>query len=95
MSTLYFRRQAGSSAMCHIAEDDSMLLIGDLSVPDVVRLPPELGGERRRVTGHASQACVCGCAPAHGAQHLFLGDLAVAECPVRGEFLWYRRPQEA
>lgn len=59
------------------------------NVPNVVRLPPNLGGKVVGVLSAENKPCPC--RSGHTVQHLTLEDnYGVAECQHRG-FLWYRR----
>lgn len=87
MSTTWFNRRAGSDAHAS-TEDDSMMLVGDVT-PDWVRLPPELGGARVRVLGVSASPCPM-CRNHVEVRHLRVeGNLGVAECGQHG-FVWYR-----
>ena len=69
-------------------EDPTMLLIYD-GIPDWVRLPPELGGQRVDVKHGVRGDCPCG---EHETLILILDEptgIRVAECPVKG-YLWHR-----
>lgn len=69
-------------------EDESMFLIG--GVPDVVRVPPMLGGELVRVTGSRIVPCpLLDCTNESTELQLEHG-LGVIECLDHG-FLWIRR----
>lgn len=66
------------------------------TVPDVVRLPPDLGGAVAKVVHvdrHECPDCEC----EHDRWHLDAvakggGHIAVIECPVFGKYLWLRVP---
>jgi hypothetical protein len=91
VSTEWFTKEAGSDVAVG-TDDPSMALIG-AGVPDWVRLPPDLGGQRVRVLAASVRECPRG---PHEVRHLKLdGDISVAECEGHGGFLWYRTPQEA
>lgn len=95
MSTAWFSRTSGQfpsgvpRAVEVETDDGPAVLVGDLSVPSRVRIPPELGGGERRVRGSFREAC-----PKHdrarwgeGSEVLVLDlgeDLLVAECPRCG-----------
>ena len=87
MATEWFEKQAGDKALA-LANDEGVVLIGDLT-PDWVRLPDVLGGGRVRVvSAHGAPCPMCG--DAHPVQHLRVeGGLGVAECGAHG-FVWYR-----
>lgn len=84
MSILWGTRVAGQA----VAVGDKHMIIG--GVPDVIRTPPELGGQEFSVQRAYWRACPCGAA--HESQTLELAstDMEVSECPARG-FLWWRR----
>lgn len=83
MSILWGNRIAGQD----VAVGEGHLIIG--GVPDVVRVPPELGGQEFRVQEAYQRECPCG--GAHESRTLALTgtDMQVSECPDRG-FLWWR-----
>jgi hypothetical protein len=87
MGTAWFNKAAGSVVHESI-EDDSMLMVGDV-IPDWVRLPAELGGERVRVEGAKTAPCPM-CRNHVEVRHLRVtGNLGVAECRQHG-FVWYQ-----
>lgn len=70
-------------------EDPSALIISD-GVPDWVRLPSELGGQKVRVLGVKVGPCPCG--HPHNTNILTLDEptgIKVASCHARG-FIWFR-----
>ncbi len=83
----WFEKRIGEPIMVG-TEDPTMLLLGD-SIPDWVRLPPDLGGRRVRVEAVGVDTCPRG---EHDVRHLRLSDcgISVAECPEHGGYLWYR-----
>lgn len=71
-------------------EDPTMALVGG-SVPDWVRLPPELGGTQVKVEGAHDAPCPK-CRAPEPVRHLALaGGVQVAECTGPCGFVWYRR----
>lgn len=68
-------------------DDPSEFIVA--SVPDAVRLPPELGGASVRVIGSLSRECPL-CDDGAPIRHLACeGNYGVAECRRHG-FVWYR-----
>lgn len=61
--TAWHRRRPGefttgpAAAEARTDDGEAVVLFGDLSVPDRVRLPPELGGGVERVIGHRWGTC--------------------------------------
>lgn len=85
--TAWFNKKAGTS-FHESLEDETMALIGEI-IPDWVRLPDQLGGERRPVTGSTMAPCPI-CQNHTEVQHLQVqGGLGVAECSEHG-FVWYK-----
>lgn len=68
-------------------DDPCVLVMGDGAAPDLVRLPPELGGRELRVVDRGVAPCPkCGARPAH---YLQLEDsYIVSECPSGCGFVW-------
>ncbi len=90
MTVEWFNKEPGSDIAVS-TDDPSMALIGG-GVPDWVRLPSDLGGQRARVLAASVRPCPRG---PHDVRHLKLdGDISVAECEDHGGFLWYRTPAE-
>jgi hypothetical protein len=89
MSIEAFEKAAGSHILRGTDDETAVLVTTGDDVPSWVRLPEQLGGERRNVVrGRAAPCPVCGVR----AWHLDLeGGVAVAECGSHG-FLWYRLP---
>lgn len=82
-----FTKQAGDDSLQSL-EDPSLQLFGEV-IPEWVRLPQQLGGEKRTVQSYKKINCVCG--GEHIVLELNLGDnFYVSECPSKG-FLWYRK----
>lgn len=89
-NTMFFIKTPGAMAAESAPDEVPAVLIGDLTVPDWVRLPPSLGGTQVRVTGHHKAPCPCG---AGEVQHLVLNEptgIRVAECLHGRGFMWYR-----
>jgi len=87
--TLWLKIRPGERAS-DVSEQmgDPALLVHD-GIPDWVRLPPELGGQRVRVKGMETRTCPCG---RHVGRTFILDEpsgIQVAECPSRG-YLWFR-----
>lgn len=77
----------------HADDSEGPALVMSLGpvVPDVVRIPAQLGGGDRRVL--RSFGAPCPTDPTHSALHYELdGTVQVAECQGCSEFLWYRKP---
>lgn len=73
-------------------EDGVMMIQPMTTVPEVIRLPPDLGGAIVNVTQVDQRTCP-DCGNTHDCWHLDAktddgGDLAVIECPVFGKYLW-------
>jgi len=83
--TEWYKRYASNDFQPH-KENEGEALISGLHGADVVRLPPELGGEEERITKKWSGRCVCGVN--HEVDHVKLQTISVAECGKL--FLWYR-----
>lgn len=83
-----FTKQPGTPAQS--VDDESMFLIG--GVPDVVRVPPLLGGGLVRVTGSRVVPCpLLDCANESTELQLGAG-FGVIECLDHG-FLWVQRSE--
>lgn len=88
--TEWFDKKAGDSVL--IGKDEKTLLIGD-TLPDWVRTPLEVGGDRRRVLGGFMARCPQ-CQSDAPVVHLKLeGDLFVAECRGPCGFVWYKEKE--
>jgi hypothetical protein len=85
----FFNKSPGSLVSPSVEDPTMQLVEAEPSVPEVVRLPQELGGGVRRVEGNFVGPCVCG--DGHKVRHLVLGDISVAECTT--QFMWYRTPR--
>jgi hypothetical protein len=89
--TEWFEKKAGDEVL--IGKDEPVLLIGD-TLPDWVRLPPELGGGRLRVLRGFVAPCPK-CCVGGPVTHLKLeSDTYVAECKGGCGFVWYNRKSE-
>lgn len=107
MSTAWHQRAPGQfsrgvqAAEATTDDGQSCVLFGDLSVPDRVRLPVQLGGGERAVRGTFREACPkharerWGEGPPDAVQILDLGaGLHVAECPSCGWVFFDLEPRE-
>jgi len=94
MTTEWFTRRPGYAAMgitFDVSEEvPGMVIISD-GTPDWIRLPADLGGERRRVD-LVFKASGCPCGKRHRVRHIVAGDISVAECADM--FRFYSTPQE-
>ncbi len=89
MTTEWFDKKPGQDPV-QVAEDGSAMTVLGGGAPDWVRLPPELGGVRTRVTGSGRAPCPkCG---AGGSLHMETDadSICVAECVGVCGFVWYR-----
>lgn len=100
MGTFWYERTAGQGDVTPVAgaeagsdEDGSSVLLFDArhTVPDRIRIPPELGGGEARVVRAFTSRCVC---DRHDTEVLESDrrsegkPLRVMECPTQG-FLWH------
>ncbi len=104
MTTMWFDKRPGERAMLQSKDETgpngpcAVLLTGPRDRPDWVRLPPELGGARVRVSLGMMLGCPCG--GEHESWHLLTEariqdrPVLVAECPAMG-FLWHTRSEGA
>jgi len=98
---LMFTKKAGDANVADVTDQlgDSPDCKATLhyDVPDVVRLPQDLGGYVVRVTGSKVVACPCGRGPVHCSRILFLAEatgICVIECSVTRQFMWVRVPAD-
>ena len=84
MTIMMFNRKPGDVAMESAEGEEPAVLVGD-GPPDVVRLPPNLGGQLEKVKDSFIGPCPHCRA---NVRHLVLESCAVAEC---SQFYWYRQ----
>lgn len=85
----WFERKPGDWASPNV-DDPNMLLVGGFD-PAYIKLPPDLGGERRKVLKiiNKKKCVLCD----KEVRHFFVeGGICVCECPIH-QFLWYK-PKE-
>jgi len=88
-----FEKEAGSGVLVSMDEEEPIMIIGD-TLPEWVRLPPELGGAKKTVLSGFMAPCPR-CGVGGRVKHMRLeGDLYVAECKNGCGFVWYNRKAE-
>lgn len=93
MSTEWFNKKRPGDLVLDSTQHRGVAIVSKKPVvPDWVKLPPQLGGERVRVLSAEILPCPC---QKGEAQHFLLPDgVAVAECEHTGQFIWYRSDTE-
>ncbi len=90
----FFDKRPGDKVLTKVLEDGTvMAILGDV-VPDVVRLPSELGGHVVKVLSHITASCIAKDCDQHHHHYRLdhdvgIGKINVCGCPKHG-FLWYK-----
>ena len=97
-NTVWGDRRPGETSMDvsdQLGDGPETVVTLHYTLPDWVRVPPELGGHKVKVTG--SCMIPCPCKGNHHSKVLLTDDptdLGVVECTVTSQFMWVRLPKE-